>query len=355
MADRDGHRARLGAGPAGSGLRDDAVVTFTVDQFSEPLHTNSRPDVAVYEVDLRNVRTGSVIASRDMAPEAVVEEIDTRAARRSYGVLCADLMLGVDLTERWNPGELARSPVTRRRCATFLAASRQHRRSSRRAGEGFAPKIWIGSTPTIYLTCAVTQLHVHRHEWSRSQPVHSLLGLHVRQRREGLRLSMDALAGRARISRSTLHRFEHGHPITLTPANAARVLAAVEITAREAEQLVEPCEWREELLIWMTRNGHLDDRVQEHQTNVSAALEFSLWRGREPRYVVTLEPLEGGNADEMVQLAEWIRDARESCVLRRGAPAERRSRRPARGILVSRGPSSLSLVTTGPWRPACSR
>jgi hypothetical protein len=75
------------------------MARFGVDQLSEPLHTNSRPDVAVYEVDLNNVRTGWVIAPHDMPFEKVVDEINRRAAARSHGVLAADLMLGVDLTE----------------------------------------------------------------------------------------------------------------------------------------------------------------------------------------------------------------------------------------------------------------
>lgn len=158
----------------------------------------------------------------------------------------------------------------------------------------------------------------HGHE-----PVHSLLGIQVRERRERLHLTMEKLAERARISRSSLHRLEHGHPTTPTPANAARVLAAVEITAHEAEALVVQSDWRDDLLMWMRRNGHPYEVVgaapnanghstQAQRTNGEPALEFSLWRGREPRYVVTLEPLPGGNADEMIQLAEWIRaSARE--------------------------------------------
>ena len=77
-------------------------MRFAPDQLSEPLHTASRPEVAVFEVDLRNVRTGWVIAPRDRPLEDVVDEINTRAARRSYGVLCADLMLGLDVV----PGDL---------------------------------------------------------------------------------------------------------------------------------------------------------------------------------------------------------------------------------------------------------
>lgn len=71
---------------------------FTVDQLTGPLHTASRPDAAVYEVDLRNVRTGWIIAPRDLSLEDVVSGINQRAAARSFGVLCADLMLVVDLT-----------------------------------------------------------------------------------------------------------------------------------------------------------------------------------------------------------------------------------------------------------------
>jgi transcriptional regulator with XRE-family HTH domain len=94
-----------------------------------------------------------------------------------------------------------------------------------------------------------------------------------------MRLSMDALATKAGISRSTLHRFEHGHPIQLTPANAARVLTEVQITAEEAEQLVKPCDWRNELLIWMRRSD-VEEAVRTQPRNGVVPLDFSLmaWR-----------------------------------------------------------------------------
>ena len=74
-------------------------MRFTVDQISEPMHTASRPNVAVYEIDMRKTRTGWVIAPRDMPLEDIVEEVNHRAAALSYGVLVADLMLGVDLAD----------------------------------------------------------------------------------------------------------------------------------------------------------------------------------------------------------------------------------------------------------------
>jgi transcriptional regulator with XRE-family HTH domain len=64
------------------------------------------------------------------------------------------------------------------------------------------------------------------------------LGALVRAKREALHLSMDELAVRARVSRSTIHRIEHSHDVRPTASKLARVLATVQIDPQEARAVI---------------------------------------------------------------------------------------------------------------------
>lgn len=80
------------------------------------------------------------------------------------------------------------------------------------------------------------------------------LGALVRERREGLHLSMDELAMRARVSRSTIHRIEHAHAVRPMPAKLARILTVVEITPDEVRAIEDDNDdddYLDEILHWM--------------------------------------------------------------------------------------------------------
>lgn len=83
--------------------------------------------------------------------------------------------------------------------------------------------------------------------------VRAALGALVRERREGLRLTMEELATRARVSRSTVHRVEHAHDVRPTPAKLAQVLNVVELGEDEARGvLTDDLEYQAAVLHWMS-------------------------------------------------------------------------------------------------------
>lgn len=82
---------------------------------------------------------------------------------------------------------------------------------------------------------------------------HATLGALVRERRTQLGLSMDQLAQLARVSRSSIHRLEHGHEIRPTPAKLARVLAVVGIDADGVLAALPDDEYRGDVLHWLER------------------------------------------------------------------------------------------------------
>lgn len=84
------------------------------------------------------------------------------------------------------------------------------------------------------------------------------LGALVRERREGLHISMDDLAQRARVSRSTIHRIEHGHAVRPTPAKLAQVLTVVEVTPDEVRPLIPDEAYLGDVLHWMDRTDAVD-------------------------------------------------------------------------------------------------
>lgn len=77
------------------------------------------------------------------------------------------------------------------------------------------------------------------------------LGALVRDRRERLGLSMAELADRARLSRSSVHRVEHGSDIRPTPSKLARVLAVLSIDDEAVREVLPADEYRDDLLRWM--------------------------------------------------------------------------------------------------------
>jgi transcriptional regulator with XRE-family HTH domain len=88
------------------------------------------------------------------------------------------------------------------------------------------------------------------------------LGMLVRERREGLRLSMDDLAGRARVSRSTLHRIEHDHEIRPTAPKLAQILTVLEITPDEVRVVLKDEHYLGDVLHWMERSSAFVDAAQ---------------------------------------------------------------------------------------------
>jgi transcriptional regulator with XRE-family HTH domain len=87
---------------------------------------------------------------------------------------------------------------------------------------------------------------------------HAALGALVRERREGLHISMDDLAQRARVSRSTIHRIEHGHKIRPTPAKLAQVLTVVQVTPDEVRSVIDDDEYAGDVTHWMERTNAVD-------------------------------------------------------------------------------------------------
>lgn len=89
------------------------------------------------------------------------------------------------------------------------------------------------------------------------------LGMLVRERREGLRLSMDDLANRARVSRSTLHRIEHDHDIRPTAPKLAQILTVLEIAQDEVRTVLAADEdYLGDVLHWMERSAAFVDVAQ---------------------------------------------------------------------------------------------
>lgn len=81
----------------------------------------------------------------------------------------------------------------------------------------------------------------------------------VREKREGMRLSMDDLAARARVSRSTLHRIEHDHAIRPTAPKLAQILVVLEIDPEEIRAVLDDEHYVGDVLHWMERSAAFAD------------------------------------------------------------------------------------------------
>ena len=77
------------------------------------------------------------------------------------------------------------------------------------------------------------------------------LGLLIRTRREQAHMSMDDLATRARVSRSTIHRIEHGHKTRSTAPKLAQVLVVLDIKPDELRPLIADERYLGDVLHWM--------------------------------------------------------------------------------------------------------
>jgi transcriptional regulator with XRE-family HTH domain len=84
----------------------------------------------------------------------------------------------------------------------------------------------------------------------------------VRERREGMHLSMDDLASRARVSRSTLHRIEHDHETRPTAPKLAQILTVLEITPDETRVVLQDEKYLGDVLHWMERSSAFVDVAQ---------------------------------------------------------------------------------------------
>lgn len=97
----------------------------------------------------------------------------------------------------------------------------------------------------------------------RDAPSRTSLATLVRERREGRHLSMDDLATRARVSRSTLHRIEHDYEIRPTAPKLAQILTVLEITPDEVRAVVLNDErYLGDVLHWMERSAAFVDATQ---------------------------------------------------------------------------------------------
>lgn len=101
----------------------------------------------------------------------------------------------------------------------------------------------------------------------RGAPSRTSLGMLVRERREGLRLSMDDLATRSRVSRSTLHRIEHDHEIRPTAPKLAQILTVLEIDPDELKVVLNDERYLGDVLHWMERSAAFVDAAQGLRPN----------------------------------------------------------------------------------------
>jgi transcriptional regulator with XRE-family HTH domain len=97
---------------------------------------------------------------------------------------------------------------------------------------------------------------------ARSATTRTSLGMLVRERRESLRLSMDDLARRSRVSRSTLHRIEHDHDVRPTAPKLAQILTVLEIKQDEVRSLIRDEDYLGDVLHWMDRSAAFVDAAQ---------------------------------------------------------------------------------------------
>lgn len=97
---------------------------------------------------------------------------------------------------------------------------------------------------------------------SRGATSRTSLGMLVRERREGRRLSMDDLASRARVSRSTLHRIEHDHEIRPTAPKLAQILTVLEVEPDEVRVVLKDERYLGDVLHWMERSSAFVDVAQ---------------------------------------------------------------------------------------------
>jgi transcriptional regulator with XRE-family HTH domain len=153
-----------------------------------------------------------------------------------------------------------------------------------------------------------------------TEPPHELLGALVRERRERIGLSMDELARRARISRSSLHRLEHGERFRPQASNLARVLVEVGIGDDDVRSALPAGEYRDDVLIWIDRANQLAaSRASGNGAQARAddgSYDLVLMRGDEPAYFVRLTPHVSGHSDELCELAERFRVAARDLGLR---------------------------------------
>jgi transcriptional regulator with XRE-family HTH domain len=107
----------------------------------------------------------------------------------------------------------------------------------------------------------------------RSTTTRTSLGMLVRQKRESMRLSMDDLANRARVSRSTLHRIEHDHKTRPTAPKLAQILVVLEIEADEILAVLHDADYASDVLHWMERSAAFSDAARALRPRVTVAGE----------------------------------------------------------------------------------
>ena len=81
------------------------------------------------------------------------------------------------------------------------------------------------------------------------------LGALIRTVRQDQGISMETLADRSNVSRSTIHRLEHGLDIRAQPHRLARIINALGISIANIENLLptgDP-QWRRQVIGWIGR------------------------------------------------------------------------------------------------------
>ena len=127
------------------------------------------------------------------------------------------------------------------------------------------------------------------------------LGHLIRERRQALNLTMDGLAERAHISRSSVHRIEHGHQQRATPRNLARVLSVVGIAAGEARANLPDDEYLSDVLRSLAGAGREGGRTRHgHESDLYVIRDGT---------AVLMRPIGGGRVDavaDVLEAAGWL-------------------------------------------------
>lgn len=135
------------------------------------------------------------------------------------------------------------------------------------------------------------------------------LGLLVRHRREAARLSMDDLATRSRVSRSTLHRIEHDHDIRPTASKLAQILSVLKVAPEDVQAVIEDEHYLGDVLHWMERSAAFVDAAQGLQPRAG----FAVLGVESPSFVAMkdghMAEVRGSGLDELkdaLKAAGWL-------------------------------------------------
>jgi DNA-binding XRE family transcriptional regulator len=132
------------------------------------------------------------------------------------------------------------------------------------------------------------------------------VGQLVRERREALKLTMDAVAHQAHVSRSTVHRVEHDHEQRTQPSKLARVLTVVGVTPEQLRPRVDDPEYTRDVARWMGRPAR--PRVRRSRGTASADTPDLVALHPDDTYALVRVP-SGRRLDELsaaLETAGWL-------------------------------------------------